>query len=412
MIGDGKDLLDEGQGQSMLDLGLYERCKKSNHRRKESGLFSRWDVLESAQGPKVEIEGRQLLMLASNNYHNFLSRPEPRQAAIEAIKKYGCGMAAGRTLCGTNILHEQLERRLAELSGTEAALLYHSCYSANIGTISTLAGEGDIIFSDQLNHASIIDGCRMSKADLKVYPHNDMATLERMLEEESDCKGLKMIVTDGVFSFDGDMVPLDELVKIARRHSSFIVCDEAHAAGVVGKTGRGTPEYFDVIGQVDVITGTLGKALGGTVGGYVAASREVIDYLINNARIFIFTNALPPAVVSANIASIDLLKTDPSFIKRLQSNAQFFRESLKGFGFEILGEDTGVIPILIRDTEKTMEMGRKLFDEGVFAPGFGYPVTPKGQARVRVQVSSEHTMEDMEFALSRFEKVGKQLGII
>ena len=351
-------------------------------------------------------------MLASNNYHNFLGRPEPRQAAIEAIEKFGCGMAAGRTLCGTNSLHEVLEQRLASLSGTEAALLYHSCYAANIGTISTLTAENDVIFSDQLNHASIIDGCRMSKARVRIYPHADMAALERMLEEESDCNGLKMIVTDGVFSFDGDVAPLSKIVEIARRHSAFLVCDEAHAAGVIGKTGRGTPEYQDVMGQVDVITGTLGKALGGTVGGYVASSREVIDYLISRSRMFIFTNALPPAVVAANIASIDLLRKDLSFVERLRANANYFQGSLKQAGFEVLGSDTGVIPVLIRDEVKTVEMGRRLFEEGVFAPGFCYPVTPKGQARVRVQVCSEHTMEELEFALSCFIKVGKHMGII
>lgn len=409
MIGDNRNAL---SGESVLCFGLLERCEKGNAERKESGMFSRWDVLDTAQGPKVEIRGKKLIMLASNNYHNFLARPEPRQAAIEAVKQYGCGMAAGRTLCGTNSLHEALEQRLADLSGTEAALLYHSCYAANIGAISTLTMEGDVIFSDQLNHASIIDGCRMSKARLRIYPHADMAALERMLEEESDCSGLKMIVTDGVFSFDGDVAPLAELVEVAHRHSAFVVCDEAHAAGVIGKTGRGTPEYCDVVGQVDVITGTLGKALGGTIGGYVASSREVIDYLIGRSRIFIFTNALPPAVVAANIASLDLLRTDLTLVERLRTNARFFRDSLKQAGFEVLGSDTGVIPVLIRDVERTMEMGRRLFDEGVFAPGFGYPVTPKGQARVRVQVCSEHTMEDLEFALSCFVKVGKQLGII
>ncbi len=395
-----------------LDRGLFDRCKKGNDERKEAGVFGRWDLLESIQGPRVQMEGKRLVMLASNNYHNLLARPEVKEAAIQAVEKYGCGMAAGRTLCGTNGLHEELEDLLAELSGTEAALLYHSGYSANIGAISTLTTADDIIFSDQLNHASIIDGCRMSKAKLKVYPHNDVSALESMLVEESDCKGLKMIVTDGVFSFDGDIVPLDDLIEVARRHNAFIVCDEAHGAGVIGKTGRGTPEYFDVIGKVDVITGTLGKALGGTVGGYVAASREVVDFLINRSRIFIFTNALPPAVVAANIASLKLLKSDPTIVEKLQKNAEIFRQGLLDLGFEVIGYDTGVIPVLIRDTEKTMKFGKRMFEEGVYAPGFGYPVTPKGEDRVRVQACSEHTEEDIQFALCAFKKVGKELGII
>ncbi len=391
---------------------LLDKCRAGTREEKERGDFKRWDVLQSAQGPRVTINGKSLVMLASNNYLNLFNRPQVREAVIRAVEQYGCGMAGGRTLCGTNVLHEQLEQRLARISGHESAILYHSCFAANVGVISTLVGPGDLIFSDQLNHASLIDGCRLSRASIQVYPHVDVGALARLLEQAKDKPGLKMVVTDGVFSFDGDIAPMPDIVAVARKYGAFVVCDEAHAAGTIGATGRGTPEYFGLYGKMDVVTGTLGKALGGTLGGYVASHPDVIDFLIQNCRNFIFTNALPPQVVAANIAVLDLLRDDPSVVRRLHDNAVYFRKALSDAGFELLGGGTPVIPVLIRDTERTMEMGRRLFDEGVFAPGFGYPVTPKGMARIRTIMCADHAREDLEFAARAFAKIGRELGVI
>jgi len=375
------------------------------------GVLRRWEVMESPQGPRVRMNGKDLIMLASNNYLNLMSRPEVRRAAVEAVEKYGVGMAAGRTLCGTNALHEQLEARLARLSGTDGALLYHSAYSANIGVISALAGPGDVIFSDQLNHASLIDGCRMSRAETRIYPHADMKALEALLREAGD-RALKLIVTDGVFSFDGDIAPLPDIVELARRYSAVVLCDDAHSAGVLGESGGGTPEHFGLKGQVDIITGTLGKALGGTVGGYVATQRDVIDYLITHSRSFIFTNALPPAVVAANIAAIDLLEQDRSVLTRLRTNAKLFRGLLREAGFTLLGSGTPICPVLLGDSELTVRFGRRLFDEGVFAPGFGYPIAPRGQARIRTIMNADLTEAEIRYAASAFVKVGRELGVL
>ncbi len=385
------------------------------------GVLRRWEVLDGPQGPRVRIDGKDLIMLASNNYLDLMSRPEVHQAAIEAINQYGVGMAAGRTLCGTNALHEKLEAKLAALSGTDGALLYHSAYSANIGAISALAGQGDMIFSDQLNHASLIDGCRMSRAVTRIYPHGDMKALESMLREADAVSPpaagtatarVRLIVTDGVFSFDGDLAPLPDIVELARRYSAAVLCDDAHSAGVMGPTGGGTPEYFGLKGEVDVITGTLGKALGGTVGGYVATQRDVVDYMITHSRSFIFTNALPPAVVAANIAVLDLLAGDPSILARLHSNARLLRDLLAGAGFELLGSGTPICPVLLRDSDLTVRFGRRLFDEGVFAPGFGYPVAPRGQARIRTIMNANLTTEDILFAAAAFVKVGREMGVV
>lgn len=395
-----------------LCLTLLEKCRDSTKDDKASGTFKRWEMMESAQGPRVRMNGRELIMLGSNNYLNLVSRPEVLEAAIEAIKRYGCGMASGRDLCGTNELHEQLEAKLSRLSGTDSALLYHSCYSANIGVLSALAGQSDIIFSDELNHASIIDGCRMSKAEVKVYPHLNVDTLDYMLGQERRRIGLKIVVTDGVFSFDGDIAPLQDIIKVARNHSAVVVVDEAHAAGVIGPSGGGTADYFGVAGQVDVITGTLGKALGGTVGGYAASHSDVIDFLIKRSRSFIFTNALPPAVVAANIVAIDLLQKESSILTRLHKNARRFRQSLTQAGFKVLGSGTPIVPVLIGDTEKTVKMSRRLFSEGVFAPGFGYPVTPHGKARIRTITCADHTQEDLDYAAAAFARIGAELQII
>ncbi len=397
---------------SAICEALLRKCRAGTREDNETVTLKRYDVLQSAQGPRVTIDGKNLVMLASNNYLNLLNRPKVREAAIRSIEEYGTGMAAGRTLCGTNVLHEQLEQRLAAISGHQAAIVYHSCFAANVGLISTLVGPGDLIFSDQLNHASLIDGCRLSRASVNIYPHVDMDALAQMLEQAKDKPGLKMVVTDGVFSFDGDIAPMDKIVALAHKYGAFVVCDEAHAAGVIGDTGRGTPEYFGLYDSIDLITGTLGKALGGTLGGYVAGHSDVIDYLIQNCRNFIFTNALPPAVVAANIASLDILKSEPSIVRRLHENATHFRTALSEAGFEVLGSGTPVAPVLIRDTERTVEMGRRLFDEGVFAPGFGFPITPRGMARVRTIVCADHVQEDLDFAAKAFRKVGRELGII
>lgn len=399
-----------GNGQK-VNQALLDKARAGVREFTVDGVLRRWEIMESPQGPRVRMDGKDLIMLASNNYLNLMSWPEARRASIEAVEKYGVGMAAGRTLCGTNALHEELEAKLAALSGTDGALLYHSAYSANIGAISALAGAGDVILSDQFNHASLIDGCRMSRAETKVYPHADMKVLEALLREAGSAP-IKLIVTDGVFSFDGDIAPLPDIVDLARRYSAVVVCDDAHSAGVLGRTGGGTPEYFGLEGEVDVITGTLGKALGGTVGGYVATQRDVIDYLITHSRSFIFTNALPPAAVAANIAVLDLLAANPAILTRLHANAKLLRGLLSEAGFELLGSGTPICPVLLRDSDLTVRFGRRLFDEGVFAPGFGYPIAPRGQARIRTIMNAELGEADIRYAGAAFAKVGRELGVV
>jgi glycine C-acetyltransferase len=369
------------------------------------------DILESEQGGRVRINGREAIMLASNNYLGLASHPKIKEAAIRAIEQYGAGTAGVRYLCGNMTLHHELEERLADWLGFEACLVLTSCFAANQGVIPAVVREGDLILSDELNHASIIDGVRLARATKKIYRHCDAEDLDRQLAE-NPTDGLKMVITDGVFSMEGDAAPLDRLLEVAQRHGAFLLVDDSHATGFVGPTGKGTPEQYGVEGKVEILTSTMGKALGGIAGGFICGSRDLRDYLTQAARTYIFTNALPPAVLGASIAALDLVQSSTELRDRLYANTRQFREQMAQVGYKIPEGDHPICPVIVGETPKALDLAKGLFEEGVFATGFGFPLVPEGQARVRAQISAAHTERDIAEAVAAFEKVGKRLGII
>ena len=378
---------------------------------KREGLFREIYHLEGPQGGVVSMEGKDVIMLGSSNYLGLASHPAVKESSIEAITKFGLGAASVREVCGTTSLISALEEKLADFYGMEKALVFNSCSSANIGMISVLMGNDSVIFSDEENHASIIDGCSVAKGKTMVYPHNNT---DFITEKIADYEGatLKMIITDGVFSMSGDIAPLPRLLEISRQHSAILVLDEAHSAGVLGERGRGTPEHFGLEGQIPIITGTLGKSFGGGSGGYVVGSKELIDFLFHRSRAFIFTNAIPPAMAASALKAIEVLEQQPALVERLRKNTAQMRSALREIGFEIVVGQIPIIPILTRDTFKTMMFSKRLFENGVFAPGIGYPVVPEGRARIRVQVSAALSEENIQRAISIFEKVGKEINLI
>jgi glycine C-acetyltransferase len=376
---------------------------------REKNLYHHTNVLQGQQAARVRMDGRETLMLSSNNYLGLANHPKVVEAAKAALDKYGNGPASVRFICGTLDLHKKLEARIAEFLGKESALLFISAMSANQGLIPALLDEQDAIFSDALNHASIIDGIRLSKARRHIYSHADMGALGKDLSEDASAR-LKMVVTDGVFSMEGDTAKLPEIATLAKKAGAFTVVDDSHATGILGKTGRGTHEHFGV--AIDIITGTLGKALGGACGGFVAASATVIEYLTQRCRPYIFSNALPPAVTAAALAAIDIISSDGAPRERLWANARYFRGEITALGFHVLPGEHPIVPIIVGEAAAAHEMSRALFEEGVFVSGFGYPVVPKGEARLRAQVSAAHSREDMDFALHAFKTVGKRMGVI
>lgn len=378
---------------------------------KSKGLLRDIRFLEGPQGGVVRMNGRDVIMLGSNNYLGLASHPEVIQSAVEALDKFGAGQASVREVCGTTSLIRRLEKKLAGFYKMEKCLVFASCSAANIGLISSIMPAGSIIFSDEENHASIIDGCRAAKGETIVFPHNNCNYLASKIHHHKDA-GLKMIVTDGLFSMSGDISHLPELVKLTQQHSAFLVVDEAHAAGVLGPTGRGTPEHYGLEGKIHIITGTLGKSFGGGTGGYVVGSKELIDYLFHSARSFIFTNAISPATAASALKAIELLDQNPGLVSRLRKNADLIRKKLRDVGYEIPSGEAAIIPVITKDSFKTMELSRRLFDAGVFAPGIGYPVVPEGQALIRVQASAILDKDLIERAVTVFQKVGKDLGVI
>lgn len=375
----------------------------------EQGLYHHINILESPQAAHVRMDGREIIMLSSNNYLGLADNPKVLAAAKDGIDKYGNGTAAVRFICGTLDLHKRLEAKIAEFLGMEAALVYISAFAANEGLIPTLMGEEDAIFTDGLNHASIIDGIRLSKARRHIYSHGDMAALEKDLKEDSGAR-LKMVITDGVFSMEGDYARLPDITRLAAAHGAFVVVDDSHATGVVGATGRGTPEHFGV--KVDIVTGTLGKALGGACGGFVAGPAAVIEYLTQRSRPYIFSNALPPSVASAAMAALDIAAHEPAHRERLRDNTRYFRERISALGFHVAAGEHPIVPVIVGETALAHKMSAALFEAGVFVSGFGYPVVPKGEARLRAQISAAHKREDLDFALEAFKRVGTQMGII
>ncbi len=380
------------------------------------GTYKRLNFLESPQAARVQMEGRgEVIILSSNNYLGLANEPSVVAAGKAALDRFGAGTASVRFICGTFTIHRALEAACARLVGTPAALSFGSCWNANEAVPGTLLTENDLIISDQLNHASIIDGIRLAKAITKcqtaVYPHGDLADLEARLTAARD-RRVKMVVTDGVFSMEGAIAKLPDLAEICRRHGAVLVVDDSHATGVLGTNGRGTAEHFGMIGEIDIVTSTLGKALGGAAGGFVAASAAVSDYLTQRARPQLFSNALPPTVAASSLASIEYLEAHPERVGQLRNNARYFREQLVSLGFKPLAGETPIIPVILGETAAAIRVSDLLLTEGVFVTGFGYPVVPQGQARVRCQISATHTKEDLDQALAAFRKVGRQLQLI
>jgi glycine C-acetyltransferase len=373
---------------------------------REARTYKSFLTLQSPQGPVVRMAGRgEVIVLSSNNYLGLAGHPEVVRAGMEALQRYGAGTASVRFICGTFTPHLELERTIASLSATEAALTYVSCWNANEAVIPTLTDASTVIFTDELNHASIIDAIRLSRPASKViYPHSDMGTLENALAE-APADARKLIVTDGVFSMEGDLAKLPDIVELARAHDAIVIVDDSHGVGVLGATGRGTVEHFGLLGEVDVITGTLGKALGGAAGGYVASSEEVCDLLAQRSRPQLFSNALPPTVAASALRAIDVMLVQPELLRRLRDNTRWFREELAEAGYRPLEGEAAIIPIIVGETADAIALSQRLLDEGVFVTGFGYPVVPEGTARVRVQMSAALEREHLERAIDAFRRV-------
>ncbi len=376
---------------------------------REARTYKRFLTLESPQGPVVQMAGRgDVIVLSSNNYLGLASHPEVVRAGIEGLEQYGAGTASVRFICGTFAPHLELERVLADLSGTEAALTYVSCWNANEAVIPTLTDASTVIFTDELNHASIIDAVRLSRpADKVIYPHSDMAALsDALAAAPRDAR--KLVLTDGVFSMEGDLARLPEIVELAREHDAVVIVDDSHGVGVLGETGRGTVEHFGLLGEVDIITGTLGKALGGAAGGYVAASEEVCDLLQQRSRPQLFSNALPPTVACSALRAIELMLEQPELLSRLRTNSREFRRMLTDAGYAPLDGEAAIIPIIVGETADAIAMSESLLDEGVFVTGFGFPVVPEGTARIRVQMSAALEPEHLERAIEAFSSVSRR----
>ena len=383
---------------------------------KRTGVYKRLNHLAAPQGARTVMEGRgDVVILSSNNYLGLCNHPEVVAAGKAGLDKYGAGTGSVRFICGTFTVHRELETALAELVGLEASLSYVSCWNANEGLCATVLGENDAVISDQLNHASIIDAVRLARQITKcqslVYRHSDMADLREKLEAARGAR-TRLIFTDGVFSMEGDVAKLAEICELARRYDAVVAVDDSHATGVLGAKGRGTAEAAGLLGQVDVITSTLGKALGGAAGGFTAASAALCDYLTQRSRPQLFSNALPPTVAASALAAVRVLRAHPELVTRLHENARWFRGALREAGFHPLEGDTPIIPVILGETALAIRMSDALLEEGVFVTGFGYPVVPQGQARVRCQVSAAHTREDLEKALAAFKKVGKRLCVL
>ena len=383
---------------------------------KKEGVYKRLNYLDSPQDPRVKMEGRgEVVILSSNNYLGLCDVPDVVEAGKIALDRWGAGTASVRFICGTFTIHRDLEAALAKFVGCESSLTYVSCWNANEGLCPTVLSEPDVVISDQLNHASIIDSIRLAKAITKcqtaVYKHSDMADLEEKLRAASKARR-KVIFTDGIFSMEGDIARLPDLVTLARKYDAVLAVDDSHATGVLGKGGRGTAEHYDMVGEIDVITSTLGKALGGAAGGFTAGPAALTDYLTQRSRPQLFSNALPPTVAASALAAVRHVEAHPELVTRLHQNARYFREQLLSLGFKQLPGETPIVPVILGETAKAIRMSELLLAEGVFVTGFGYPVVPQGHARVRCQLSAAHTRDDLDFALAAFKKVGSKLGLI
>ncbi len=378
---------------------------------REEGAYQRLRELQSACEPVCRFDGREVINLASNNYLGLANHPKLVEAALDATRKFGVGSGAVRTISGTMTLHLELERRIAAFKRVEAAVVFQSGFTANAGTVAAILGKEDHIVSDELNHASIIDGARLSRASIHVFPHRDAAAAERILAGLNSQPGRKLLITDGVFSMDGDIGPLPELAAAAGRHGAIMMVDDAHASGVLGRNGRGTVDHFDLHGRVDVQVGTLSKAVG-VLGGYVCGSRNLIEYLYHRGRPFLFSTSHPPAVAAACLAAFDILEGEPERIANLWSNTRYFKERLSALGFDTGASETPITPVMVGEAKTAHEFSRQLFEEGLLATGIGFPTVPRGKARIRTIVTATHTRAQLDRALEILERVGRRMGLI
>ncbi len=392
-------------------MSRFDWIQKELKNLKESGLFNQIRTLNSPQGSWLEVDGRQVLNFCSNNYLGLANDARMVSTACEAAQRYGVGPAAVRSIAGTMDLHIKLEERMAAFKHAEAAITFQSGYCANLGTIQALVGKGDMIFSDELNHASIIDGCRLSGATIQRFEHCNPGHLELVIKENEGRYEKALIISDGVFSMDGDIAPLDRLCEIAKAHDILLMVDDAHGEGVLGKGGRGIVDHFGLHGQVDIEVGTFSKAFG-VMGGVVAGSAVIVDWLRQRGRPFLFSSAMTPADVAACLAAVDILEESTQLVERLWANADYFKQGMAGIGFDIGNSQTPITPVILGEAPLAQQFSRELFEAGIFATSIGYPTVPKGRARIRVMISAAHSQADLDQGLEAFEKTAKKLGVI
>ena len=393
-----------------MDNPLSYLSEQLNQWRQE-GTYQRLRVLQSESAAHSRFDGKEVINLASNNYLGLTTHPKLREAALEAVRKFGVGSGAVRTISGTMSLHLELEERIAAFKHAKACVVFQSGFAANAGTVAAILGPEDHIISDELNHASIIDGCRLSRAKIHVFPHKDTLAAENILTELDRAAGRKLLISDGVFSMDGDIGPLPALTAAAEKHGAIMMVDDAHSSGVLGRNGRGTIDHFGLHGRVQVQVGTLSKAIG-VLGGYVCGSRDLIEFLYHRARPFLFSTSHPPAVAAACLAAFDVLEQEPERIQNLWNNTKYFKAGLTSSGFDTGMSETPITPVIVGEPKLAHELSRLLFEEGVLATGIGFPTVPKGKARVRTIVTATHTQEELDRALEAFRRIGKRLGLV
>jgi glycine C-acetyltransferase len=394
-----------------MNENLVNRLRQELETIQSEGLYKAERVITSEQGAEITVNGKRVINLCANNYLGLSSHPKVLEAAHEALNHRGYGMSSVRFICGTQDIHKELEQKISRFLGMEDTILYVAAFDANGGVFEPLFGEADAIISDELNHASIIDGVRLCKAQRLRYKHNDMADLEARLKEVAGARS-RIVVTDGSFSMDGTIARLDEIVALAEKYDAIVMSDESHSSGFLGKTGRGTHEYRGVMGKVDIITGTLGKALGGASGGFTSGRKEVIELLRQRSRPYLFSNTLAPSIVGASIAVLDMLTETTELRDKLEGNTRYFREKMTEAGFAIKPGDHPIVPIMLYDAVLAQQMAAQLLEEGIYVIGFFYPVVAKGQARIRVQLSAAHNREHLDKAIAAFTKIGKSLGVL
>ncbi|UOE42043.1 glycine C-acetyltransferase [Chryseobacterium suipulveris] len=397
----------------MISKNYLETLQNELQNIKNDGLFKTERIITSQQSAEIEANGKKLLNFCANNYLGLSNNPEVMKASQDMIESHGYGMSSVRFICGTQDIHKKLEEKISKFLGMEDTILYAACFDANGGVFEPLFSEADAIISDELNHASIIDGVRLCKAARYRYKNNDMADLEEQLKAASEKNHrFKIIVTDGVFSMDGIVANLKGVCDLAEKYDCLVMVDDSHATGFIGKTGRGTHEANEVMGRVDIITSTLGKALGGALGGFTSGKKEIIDMLRQRSRPYLFSNSLAPGIVGAAMKVLDMISDDTALRDKVMENAEYFRTQMKSKGFDIPDGDAAIVPVMLYDAPLSQKMAEKLMDEGIYVIGFFYPVVPKGKARIRVQLSAAHTREQLDKAIAAFEKVGKELGVI